>query len=51
LVDWDAIVLKVPDAELAHLPQRLRAMPLAERRERQQRGMKAYALVKAQRCF
>jgi hypothetical protein len=50
-VDWDAIVLKVADDALAQLPQRLRAMPLAERRERQQRGMKAYALVKAQRCF
>jgi hypothetical protein len=50
-VDWDSIVLRVEDDELDNLPQRLRAMPLAERRERQQRGLQAYAMVKAQRCF
>jgi hypothetical protein len=50
-IDWERIVLRVPDEEISSLPQRLRAMPLPERRERQQLGLQAYAAVKAQRCF
>jgi hypothetical protein len=50
-IDWDRIVIRVPDEQLLMLPQLLHAIPLAERRERQQRGLKAYAQVKAQRCF
>ena len=50
-IDWDRIVLRVPDEEIDDLAQLLHAMPLAERRERQQLGLHAYASVKAQRCF
>jgi hypothetical protein len=50
-VDWERIVLRVPDEQLSSLPQLLRAMPLAERRERQRLGLQAYASVKTQRCF
>ena len=50
-IDWDRIVLRVPDEEISSLPERLRAMPLPERRERQQLGLQAYAAVRAQRCF
>jgi hypothetical protein len=50
-IDWESIVIRVPDEQLLMLPQLLRAMPLAERRERQLRGLQAYAQVKAQRCF
>jgi hypothetical protein len=50
-IDWERIVLRVPDSQIALLPQLLRAIPLSERRERQQLGLQAYAQVKAQRCF
>jgi hypothetical protein len=50
-VDWDRIVLRVADAQIDQLPTLLKGMPLAERRERQVRGMEAYAAVKVQRCF
>ena len=50
-IDWDRIVLRVPDEELSSLPQRLRAIPLPERRERQQLGLQAYAAVRGQRCY
>lgn len=51
-IDWDAIVLRVPEGDdLAALPARLRAVPLEERRARQQRGMAAFAAVQQQRCF
>lgn len=50
-VDWDAVVVHCDPEEIAGLPARLRAMPLAERRRRQRLGMQAYADVLAQRCF
>lgn len=50
-IDWESIVLRVPDEQINTLPELLAAMPLAERRQRQQLGLQAYALVKAQRCF
>lgn len=51
LIDWDAIVVKVAEADLSRLPEILGAMPIEEVRLRQQRGMEAYALVREQRCF
>jgi len=51
-IDWDAVVLRVAEGDdLAALPARLRAMPLHERRTRQQRGLAAFAAVQQQRCF
>lgn len=50
-IDWDRIVLRVPDEQVAGLPGVLHAMPLAERRERQRLGLQAYARVRGQRCF
>ncbi|WP_306396781.1 exostosin domain-containing protein [Telluria beijingensis] len=50
-IDWDRIVVRVPDEQIAALPSMLRAMPISEVRERQQRGLRAYAQVIAQRCF
>ncbi len=50
-IDWDRIALRVPDGQLEQLPLMLASMPLAERRERQARGLQAYAAVKVQRCF
>lgn len=50
-IDWNQIVVRVPDEQIRALPALLTAMPLAERRQRQQLGLQAYALVKAQRCF
>lgn len=50
-IDWDAIVLRVRDDQVCELPQILRSMPLDEVRRRQQMGIKAYALVREQRCF
>lgn len=50
-IDWDRIVVRVPDEQIAALPSLLRAMPMSEVRERQQRGRRAYDQVIAQRCF
>lgn len=50
-IDWDAIVLKVSDAELAGLPDRLRAFDRAEWRRRQQAGMAAFEVVAQRPCF
>lgn len=50
-IDWERIVLRVPEGEISRLPQLLQAVPLSERRERQQLGLQAYTQVKAQRCF
>ncbi len=53
-VDWDAIVLRVPDdvpGGLEALPQRLRAMPMEEVRQRRARGLEAFARVQQQCCF
>jgi hypothetical protein len=50
-IDWDRIVVRVPDEQISALPQLLQSMPLAERQERQQLGLHAYASVKTQRCF
>lgn len=50
-IDWDRIVLKVPDEQIGALPSLLAAMPMSEVRNRQQLGMKAYSQVIVQRCF
>jgi hypothetical protein len=50
-IDWDRVVVRVPDEQIAHLPALLASMPMSEVRNRQQLGMKAYAQVMAQRCF
>ncbi len=50
-LDWDAAVLRVRTEELPGLLDRLRAMPLGERRQRQQRGMALFAQVQQQTCF
>jgi hypothetical protein len=50
-VDWTTAVLHVRDGELESLLPRLRAMPLAERRHRQQTGMALFEQVRHQRCF
>ena len=50
-IDWDSIVLRVRDEELASLPRRLREMPVEEVRRRAQAGMAAFAQVRAQTCF
>lgn len=50
-IDWDRIVVRVPDEQLPTLPSLLRAIPMSEVRDRQQRGLRAYAQVIAQRCF
>lgn len=50
-INWDDIVIRVPDEKIATLPSLLRAVPMAEVRGRQQRGLRAYAQVIAQRCF
>lgn len=50
-INWDDIVIRVPDEQIATLPSLLREMPMAEVRARQQRGLRAYAQVIAQRCF
>lgn len=50
-IDWDAIVLRVPDAAVDDLPRLLRALTIDDLRRRQQLGMQAYRLVQSQRCF
>lgn len=50
-IDWTEIVLFVRDEELASLPMRLRSMPVSEIRTRSIQGMKAYNLIRDQRCF
>ena len=50
-INWEEIVLRVPDDALPGLPDRLRRMPLEEVRRRQRLGMEAYARVREQRCF
>jgi hypothetical protein len=50
-IDWDAIVLKVPDDAVEDLPRLLRALPIDEVRRRQRQGLQAYRLVKSQCCF
>ena len=50
-VDWDAIVLRVPDYQVHDLPAVLRRVPLDEVRRRQRLGMQAFEAVCAQRCF
>jgi hypothetical protein len=50
-IDWDRIVLRVPDEQIGQLPAMLARMPLDEVRERQRRGMQAYEAVRSQRCF
>jgi Exostosin family len=50
-IDWDDIVLRVPDDAVIDLPRLLRAMPVDELRRRQRQGIQAYRLVQSQCCF
>jgi hypothetical protein len=50
-IDWDEIVLRVPDEALDDLPRQLRALPIDTVRQRQQLGLQAYRLVQSQCCF
>lgn len=50
-IDWDTALLRWNRPDLAALPAYLRAMPLDERRRRQQCGLQAYQDVRRQRCF
>ena len=50
-LDWDAALVRVRTDELPGLLDRLRAMPLDERRQRQQRGMALFTQVQQQTCF
>ena len=50
-IDWDDIVLRVPDPAIPDLPGLLRALPVDELRRRQRQGMQAYRLVQSQCCF
>ncbi|HEU4853582.1 MAG TPA: exostosin family protein [Telluria sp.] len=50
-IDWDSIVVRIPDEKLAELPAILRAMPMDEMRRRQRAGLDAHAQVARQRCF
>lgn len=49
--DWDDALVRVHDAELPRLIDRLRQMPQAERRRRQMRGRELFALASSQTCF
>jgi hypothetical protein len=50
-IDWDAIVLRVPDEQVSELPAILSTIPLYDVRRRQRLGMEAFAQVRGQRCF
>jgi hypothetical protein len=50
-IDWESIVLRVPDDQIAMLPRILGAIPMEDIRRRQQMGLRAYAKVCKQRCF
>jgi hypothetical protein len=50
-IDWDAIVLRVPDEQIDQLPALLRRVSLEEVRKRQKLGMEAFEQVRRQRCF
>ena len=51
MINWDDIVLRISDQQLADLPQILRNISLSERRRRQQLAMEVYQKVRQQRCF
>ncbi len=50
-IDWEAIVMRVPDDRITDLPRILSALPIDEVRRRQQLGLQAYQWVRSQRCF
>lgn len=50
-IDWDDIVLRVDDHQIPNLPATLAAMPMDEVRRRQGLAMRAFAQVRALRCF
>ncbi|MCD0420828.1 glycosyltransferase family 47 protein [Rubrivivax sp. JA1024] len=50
-IDWDTALLRWNHPDLGALADFLRAMPLDERRRRQQCGLLAYQDVRRQRCF
>ena len=50
-IDWARIAIHVPQERLDQLPKILRGIPLEEVRERQRMAMRAFELVRVQRCF
>ena len=50
-IDWDSILLRIPEQQFDDLPRILRNMKMTEIRQRQQAGMQAFAQVAQQRCF
>lgn len=50
-IDWARIVVRVSPEQIAELPRLLECISMEERRERQTRGMQAYALVRSMTCF
>ena len=50
-IDWDEIVLRIADHQVAELPLLLRSMPIDEVRRRQRLGLQAFAQVQEQSCF
>lgn len=50
-IDWDAIVVRVPEHQIPRLAARLQAMPLPEVRHRQALGLAAFAAACDQSCF
>ena len=50
-IEWDEIVLRVPDQKIDQLPTILQSVSLSEVRKRQQLGVRAFRLVQQQRCF
>ena len=50
-IDWEGIVLRVPEDAVEELPRLLRALSVDELRRRQHLGMQAYRLVQSQCCF
>lgn len=50
-IDWESIVLRVPDHQIDQLPEILRRIPIEEVRRRQKLGIEAFEKVREQRCF
>jgi hypothetical protein len=50
-IDWDRIVVRVPEEQVMQLPQLLRDISIEDIRRRQRLGMEAFAIVQHQRCF
>ena len=49
--NWDAIVLRVSEAQLENFPEIFRQLPMDKVRRRQRLDMKAFASIYEKRCF